>query len=342
MVIMRLNEPLIQLYKRTIYKLVKKSYYKLNHLGNRKMAAVTQIEAVRPPASDELYLSCPEDIATISGVARFARAQAEYMVFVPDVVTDPYAAYFSHGFGGIGAGYEDLGLETARRGKIAVVADPAYGWSLAHHLDKRYIKSPEKLPGDATHAVMQKVLGMDGLDIAGFDVVGHSMGGFAGSEAVKHRHRPDKVRSMTFMASAGQYKQNMASLSYRGLKFMVKDAPGIVRNVRPQNATRATRQFIRYWSSPHRRFLEGMAISFSDVTKTARELSNSKIVTSILLFEDDVFFDYERALANMGPVVDIVGHHEDPEAGHGAPQDSPAEVARSLFRVWNRVAELRA
>lgn len=276
-----------------------------------------------------------QDTESISGVATIAGGKVVYTYEYPrEVVTDEVPLLIVPGYFGIEAGYRKLRNNVAQSGKPAITIRPVRSQSLLATFHPDYFLHPGALASQATYGVLSDVQWLYDHDT--FDLVGHSLGGWTvGALATLH---PGKVRSATFVASAGMEDNSTISMVKRLPGFMrhevIPNLPKLLEDHDPATAF----QFLHYlWRNPYQTCIEGVGASNCDIRPTVVQLGEAGIKTAILNFASDHLTCNKTTQNEMEGHVDFCETHPKVDLGHLAINLEPEVVGQRVREIVQKI-----
>lgn len=261
----------------------------------------------------------------IHGVAEVAGAVSRFTLEQPQDpadITDPTPLLAINGYGGVKSAYTHFRHYVAAFGrKPAVTFEPPGSQSLGHFMDRRHHARPELLLPMMAGRVM-RTLGFDA-----YDVSGHSMGGPAGANLALHR--PDQVRNLFLVASAGVGDHDIWQLAKRARHFGRDEMlDGLGDLLDQYSALGLVKQELRYFSPLYRRVREGLTVAGSDIRPQLIALRATGVRVVNISMPADRLFPPELEHPDLEMLVDVYSRYPDDTAGHAAPQRQPRHVAQ--------------
>lgn len=270
----------------------------------------------------------------IEGYAEVAGARVNYTYENPLESTDDVPALIVPGYVGIKPAYDRFRSEIVQTGKPAITLRPVRSQALSAALHPNYLLHPTGLPSRMAYGVLSDIQQRHGIDR--FDAVGHSMGGLVVS-LVAQRH-PDKIRSASFVASAGLEDHSLAVMSKRLPSFLQHELIPNVPHLMMESEARALYEMFYYiWRNPLRTCVEGIAVSHCDIRPALPRLGELGIKTAVLNFASDRLTCNQSIEDEVGPLVDHLETHPRRELGHLAPQLEPKLVATYVTNIIDTI-----
>ncbi len=237
---------------------------------------------------------------------------------VPDVITDDTPCLIIPGFGGSEPAYAKLRGEIALSGRVAATYRPPRTRGLSFAPDG----SPERLQSKAAYAVTKRLHEL--YPDTQVDLVTHSMGGWLGAGIALHK--PDKIRSLTLISSAGLTEHNLLKLTPGAINMsknlLLGMRNGLPFEITPDTVIEALSHFVR---NPVRTSGEALAVGTCNIRDTIPALGKLGVRVAILQLEHDELFK-ESVVAEIAK--DLTQHYGIiPGLGHAGPITHPTEVA---------------
>lgn len=263
----------------------------------------------------------------IHGLARTASTEVVYTIEFPhaDDTIDPVPGLFVNGFCGIKAGYRGPRHETALSGKPAITLEQNRQLTLRSAADKDTFIKPARLLCKAVGVVMKDVRDTYGYEQV--DLIGHSMGGYISANVAEHR--PERVRSVTFLASAGMEPHSLWVIARRFpavAKDMLSALPQLPEELRPM----IRNELEHVLANPTRTLSEGISVANCDIRPQIRKLGKIGIITAALQFAADGFFPLDKVRQHSENIVDRFEVHPNEKLGHLGPQIDP----KGTVDIW--------
>jgi pimeloyl-ACP methyl ester carboxylesterase len=283
-----------------------------------------------PVSSREKYAS-----ERFCGHARIAGAEVAYTYERPlEYITDEVPLLIVPGYAGIKPAYRRFREEIVQTGKPAITLRPVREQAIAAALHPHYLLHPGALPTRAAYGVLSDI--QEQFDIDQFDIAGHSMGGWVVS-LLASRH-PAKVRSASFVASAGLEDHSLATLIGRLPDFMAHEFLPQFPALAHDSGIRLAAETLHYvWRNPYRTCVEGIGVSSCDIRPTLSHLGELGIKTAIMNFGSDHLICNLTTQTEVGHIVDYCETHPDRSLGHLAPQLQPQVVASRLVDIIDTI-----
>lgn len=301
-------------------------------------------EIIHPlPAEEGVFLSREiYPTKTINGVARIAGAEVRYTYELPQQVIDEVPLLIVPGYGGVKSAYQRLRQTVAAHGKPAVSFRPPRNQSMLGGLSPAHLLQPSKLQSQASWAVMRDIEMADGP--GEFDLLAHSMGGQTAINAALHK--PEHVRSIIFMASAGLDLHTLRDMRERGTNFLKEELfPNLGRLAMGHHPKIAPDTLHYIFRNSRRTIQEGISVANCDIREKVKSLGGIGIKTAALQFPADRLFPLDGVVKHSSKLFDVFRVYSDPNAGHLTPQLDPVNVARanlSILEELHRSKEVAA
>lgn len=230
------------------------------------------------------------------------------------------------GYGGIKPAYRQLREAIVQHGRPAITLRPIRDTGLPVPSPRDLIH-PEKLPGETLCKIMEDMEARYGHEK--FDLLAHSMGGFVATEFAKCY--PERVRSLTLVASVGIEDHNLATfVPRRILGFLKNEFLPHFATLRQENEAKMALEALYYVArNPIRTLGEGVALSFCNIRDDLRRLETDEgIPVNIMLFESDELIKYSPNIEQARFITGQVITFPDEEANHMWPQLQPGPVGK--------------
>lgn len=300
------------------------------------MAAEKALEVFGPfPGNNRDTIELPKSEQQLTekmpGVANFGSGRVNFTYERPlEYIEDETPLVIINGYVGVKSAYKLLRRNVVQLGRPAITIRPVRKHSRRASIHPKYLLNASSLHSRAAYSVISDITARCGVE--NFDLVGHSMGGWvAGSMAQLH---PDKIRSVTFMASAGLESHTLGSLLLRLPTFTRKEFLPHIDTLRDVDETRLALEAMYYvLRNPGLTIREGVGVSRCDIRPLLPRLGELGVRTAILNFASDELIHNRTTEKEVGHLVDYCETHPSKHLGHLAPQLEPLTVARSLHNI---------
>ncbi len=281
----------------------------------------------------------------IRSAAFIAKTCVPYTLEIPDQVLDPTPLVIINGYAGKKFGYDRLRSQVARLGKPAISLNPPRSQGLVASLDPNGFIHPEELQSQAVWGVMRDVQKQHDhdkrIDIAEFDLAGHSMGGFVATALA--RHKPESVKSITYVESVGLEDHSLAEFRPRAVLFFLNELiPALVNNdiQIDKGKLHAIKSELHYiFHNPLRTIAEGVAVANCNIREDVRYLKQTHgIGTALVLGSNDELIPPDETIRLSSHLFD---YQHIIEGGHLLPITQPEIVAASIFELIDRMNNAR-
>ncbi|MEO8863186.1 MAG: alpha/beta fold hydrolase [Candidatus Saccharimonadales bacterium] len=296
------------------------------------------LDSIQHPRDDEGVFDYSEamvmqqgETRLFHGVARLCGVGVKYTYEQSRNITDPVPLGFVNGYGGVKSSYRDVRHHSALAGKSAFTLQPVRSMSLKNTIEMRHLVHPELLPSMAVWAVMKAISAEHGIEE--YDLSGHSLGGFIATNVAEHK--PENVRSLILVASAGLERHNLRTMAKRGPGFIRHGLIPSLPHLRKQLDTKSViKQEANYMlRNPVRTIGEGFAAGRCNITRQVKHVGMMGIKTAALQFASDRLFLLDEVASQSASAVDIFSVFADPDAGHMAPILDPEAVVKAQLEL---------
>lgn len=296
------------------------------------MSAIVELDC---PSPEAYRLTRPDyegafDFHTETGEISTAGATCSYRLDIPDEPIDETVNVIIYGFAGSDAAYRGLATAmTAEQGlptlslRLSRFQHPKAAFSFKH------LREPIALTSKLVHGAIKQ------LPVHGFEdrvnLFGHSMGGWIGTELAAHK--PDRVKTLTLVGSAGLIDHDVISLAPRMPRLVGRIALDLIRRrpeaVSPQNACDSLRHII---ANPFLTTGEMVTVAHCDIREQLRNGIEPRLV--VIHPENDELFDAQTVGTSAKEFTNEVYLLDG--LGHAAPITHPSDVASSYASVLLR------
>lgn len=261
------------------------------------------------------------------GFAKIAGAETKFTNERPHQLIDETPILLVPGFHGIKPGYKKLRGAIVETGRDATTYEPRLMQDLLTSMDPRRLIYPEKLTSKCAYAVMRALHQMYGHEK--FDLAGHSMGGPIASDIALHK--PEMVRSLILLGSAGLEDHNLISMAQRVSRFITKELIPAAPQLRNDFDHRIVGYVIRHsLGNPLLTAREMFDVCGRDIRSNIVKHGTDGIATFVFQFEDDSLFITERVWEQSGHLPD---HFEIIQgSNHLAPQLQPDRIGHLIVQ----------
>jgi pimeloyl-ACP methyl ester carboxylesterase len=199
--------------------------------------------------------------------------------------------------------------------------------------------NPNKLHTQAYNAVLSDMA--DEFKYDQFDLVAHSMGGYTAVNLAKNR--PEQIRSITFIASAGLEPKDFPTMLGRAANFLYKEALP-ARDMFYRNGNHrvglGTAHYI--FRNLPRTVAEGVQIATCDIGENIRSLGKLGVKTAAIQFKNDTFFPLDEIRGETKEIFDDYHEYDDPDAQHITPQLDPVGVSQVVSGLISKITSAPA
>lgn len=270
----------------------------------------------------------------IKGVARVAGANVKYTLEIPEEITDGVPIGIAHGYGGVQDAYAAFRNSIARNGKPAYTYSPPRNQHWWVGLGPDHLTHPDKLLSQAAWVVTKQIMACKepGIESDYVDLVGHSMGGPTSTTLAERK--PDHIRSITYLASAGLDGHSIAEMVRNRLpRFGTSEGARTVLNreiiLHEVEELEFVLQALGYWvKNPYRALAEGLIVGNVNIQDRVRNISAKDTKTGVIGCKYDHLISAEKSIENTEDYVDAT---RILPFGHLAPQRHPVETGSAVL-----------